>query len=175
MLNVKKLRLVVVTPSGKFYEGYVDFVVVHNSDGERGIFPNRAPFVGAIYPGPLRFRIEDEWSYAFVSNGYTQIGHDYVIVICNAAEWAGRIDVERAKRNIQKNEQRLQEKKENVTITEKNIYERSIQRNKKRLAIFEAFEKRKEHDDLQHEGLSPKAEEAQRALLNEEQEKEDEI
>lgn len=142
MKNTNKdhfLHLVIVTPYGCFFEGDVDFVAVPNSDGERGIYPNRAPYVGAVYPGSLRFLVDDQWSYCFVSNGYCQVGHSYVVVICNAAEWADEIDLERAQKHISKNEERL--KNPDISKTQKNIYEHSIRRNKKRVYVYEQFAK----------------------------------
>lgn len=157
----KKLHLVIVTPYGKFYEGNVDFVAFPASDGERGVLPNVAPFVAAIYPGSLRFRIEDEWSYAFVSNGYAQAGHTYVVVICNAAEFAGDIDLERAKSNLEKNVQRLDQ--DNLDKLHKNIYEHSVRRNSARIKVYESFQhiQTQAAVPLSINGLSPKAADAQ--------------
>lgn len=159
METKRKLHLVVVTPYGKFYEGNVDFVSVTCSDGERGLFPKAAPLVAALNPGSLRFQVEDEWSYAFSSKGYVQTGHNYVIVICNAAEWADEIDEERAQKHILKNKERLKEKSMGLFLSK--IYEQSLKRNESRLKVKEQFLKLSESFSKERKAFGLKAQEAQ--------------
>lgn len=132
-----QLHLVVVTPYGKFFEGNVDFVSVQISDGECGFLAGAAPIVAALKPGSLRFSVKGAWSYAFASTGYVQTGHNYVIVICNAAEWADEIDIDRAQDHIIKNQARLSEKGQGQFL--EKIYMASIQRNQARQKVAEQF------------------------------------
>lgn len=136
--RASQVHLVVVTPYSKFYEGEVDFVVLPTSEGEHGILPNHSPIVVAILPGSLRFRIEDEWQYAFISNGYAQVGEDYTVVLCNAAEWAKDIDVARAQANLDKNEKRLAELDPSDRVN-RSRYRHAIRRNKNRIHVAERY------------------------------------
>lgn len=139
MKTEKRLHLVVVTPYAKFYEGEVDFVVLPTSEGESGILVNHVPVVFAIYPGSLRLRIGEDWRYAFVSNGYAQVGDDYVVVICNAAEWAESIDVNRAQSNINKNQARLDRLNPVADRVQCARSKHAIRRNKMRIHVAEQY------------------------------------
>lgn len=135
------VHLVVVTPYEKFFEGDVDFVVLPTSEGEHGILPNHAPIVVAIYPGSLRIRREDSWRYAFISNGYAQVGQDYTVVICNAAEWADKIDVERSRANLDRNTKRLATVAPEDRVNRMR-YRHAVRRAKNRIHVAELYGQR---------------------------------
>lgn len=153
------VHLVVVTPYGKFFEGNVEFVSVQLSDGEAGFLVGTAPIVAAIKPGSLRFSINNEWSYAFASTGYVQTGHNYVIVICNAAEWADEIDIARAEEHIIKNQKRLSEKGQGEFL--EKIYLASIHRNQARQKVALQFKALQEKQKEKMPAFSPQAKLAQ--------------
>lgn len=141
------VHLVVVTPYAQFFEGEVDFVVLPTSDGEYGILANHDPIVTAIHPGSLRFQQEGNWRYAFVSNGYAQVGKDYTVVITNAAEWANEIDVEHAQHTLEKNLQRIEKVnkgEEQVDALYLQRYEHAVRRARARLKVAEGEKRRQQ-------------------------------
>lgn len=136
----RTVHVVIVTPYDQFFEGEVDFIVLPTSEGEHGILPDHAPIVVAIHPGALRMRRGDSWAYAFVSNGYAQVGQDYTVVLCNAAEWASEIDPAHAQANLDKNYKRLEAVAPEDRIN-RTRYRHAIRRNKNRLHVWERYGK----------------------------------
>ncbi len=90
------IQVQVVTPYGMFTDENCELLVLPTSDGEQGVMRGHVPFIAAVIPGELRLITGKEVKRAFVSNGYTEVRHELVTVVCNAAEWASDIDVERA-------------------------------------------------------------------------------
>ncbi|MBR6881070.1 MAG: ATP synthase F1 subunit epsilon [Clostridiales bacterium] len=91
----KKTNLVVVTPYKNFFEGRVDSVSLPSLDGEIGIMASHTPVVIALKPGIVNARIDKEYKHFTISEGYAEIGHNIVLIVCNSAEWPEEIKVGR--------------------------------------------------------------------------------
>ncbi len=91
------IQVQVVTPYGMFIDESCELLVLPTSDGEQGVMYGHVPFIAAVYPGELRLITGNKTKKAFVSNGYTEVRHELVTVVCNAAEWASEIDIDRSK------------------------------------------------------------------------------
>ncbi|SCW26268.1 F-type H+-transporting ATPase subunit epsilon [Ruminococcaceae bacterium YRB3002] len=94
-------KLVIVTPYKTFYEGYAYIVTIPALDGELGIMAGHSPLVAAIRPGVLRILTEDGTKLLSCSEGYAEIGHRMVLVVCNSAEWPEEISITRIVKSYQ--------------------------------------------------------------------------
>lgn len=102
-----KLRAEIVTPYEVFFDDLVDMVVISSKEGEIGILPDHAPMMAALTPGEIRLKIGDKTRVAVGTNGYAEVGHNLVIIVVNAAEWAEEIDLPRAERALKRSEERF--------------------------------------------------------------------
>ena len=94
-------RLSIVTPEKIFYDNDVQSLVVPGSEGYLGVLSNHAPLITALQPGRIEFRDStDKVSYLSVTNGFIEVSGNTATILCDAAEYANEIDVERAEKAL---------------------------------------------------------------------------
>jgi F-type H+-transporting ATPase subunit epsilon len=104
-----QLRLELVAPAGRVFEGDVEMVVLPAVTGEMGILPRHAPTVAQLAIGRLRALTSGgEWLTFAVAEGFAQVQFDKVTVLADAAEEASQIDVDRVQRSIERATKRLE-------------------------------------------------------------------
>ena len=104
-------QLSVLTPERTFFEGAVEMLILHSTDGEIGILPNHAPEVITIVESELRFLIDGKWRWAAASSGFATVTQDQVLVMLQTAEWPEDIDIKRAERDEYEAKERLRQQK----------------------------------------------------------------
>jgi F-type H+-transporting ATPase subunit epsilon len=103
------LRLELVAPAGRVFEGDVQMVVLPAVTGELGILPRHAPLVAQLSIGRLRaLTAEGDWLTFAVAEGFAKIQFNKVIVLADAAEEASQIDVARVQKSLDRATQRLE-------------------------------------------------------------------
>ena len=103
-----KLNLEVVTPEKVLVSQAVDMVVAPGTEGEFGVLPGHVHFLSGIVPGELRYTVGAEKEMLAVTTGFTEVSNDRVSILVDAAEKAGDIDIERARRAIERARERLE-------------------------------------------------------------------
>ncbi|HEV3256082.1 MAG TPA: ATP synthase F1 subunit epsilon [Gemmataceae bacterium] len=89
----KALQCVVVTPERAVLDETVDFVALPMYDGEVGVLPARAPFIGRLGYGELRIRRGAETRRYYVDGGFSQVRANVVTVLTPRAVRAEDIDL----------------------------------------------------------------------------------
>ncbi len=85
-------------------------LVCRTSEGEIAFLPGHVPFLGALGIGVVRSLLPERGEQAVaVHGGFVEVSNDRVIVLSDVAELAEQIDVERARRALQRAEERLAE------------------------------------------------------------------
>lgn len=79
--GAKSLRVVVVTPEKAVLDEPASFVVLPLYDGEIGVLPGRAAFVGQLGPGELRLTTAAGVQKHFIDGGFVQVRADVVNVL----------------------------------------------------------------------------------------------
>ena len=103
------LRLELVTPAGRGFEGEVQMVVLPGVTGELGILPRHAPLVAQLTIGRMRVLTADgEWLTFAVADGFAKVQFDKVIVLADAAEEASQIDIDRVEKALARATSRLE-------------------------------------------------------------------
>jgi F-type H+-transporting ATPase subunit epsilon len=102
-----KLHLEVVTPARVVLEKEVDIVVVPGSEGEFGVLPGHVSFLSGIVPGELRYTAGSEKEIVAVTTGFAEVFKNNVSILVDAAERAPEIDVERARKAMERAKERL--------------------------------------------------------------------
>ena len=102
------IKLDVVTAERVVYSNDVDLIIVPGIEGEMGILPHHAPLMTALESGEILIRKggEEDLSLA-VSGGFLDVRPDRVIVLADAAERSGEIDLARAEAAKRRAEERL--------------------------------------------------------------------
>ncbi|MFK7821382.1 MAG: ATP synthase F1 subunit epsilon [Planctomycetaceae bacterium] len=96
----KELRLVIVTPEKTLLDQEVESITVPMFDGQLGILPGRAPIVGRMGSGELRYRGGGSDASFFVDGGFLQIKEGIVSVLTNRSLTLDDIDVESAQTEL---------------------------------------------------------------------------
>ncbi len=102
-----KLQLEVVTPEKVMVSQEVEIVVAPGSLGEFGILEGHVPFLSGIVPGELRYTAGGQTERFVVTTGFTEVSENRVSVLVDAAERPAEIDVERARKAMERAKERL--------------------------------------------------------------------
>lgn len=113
---MSKLKLEVVTPAGVSVNEEVDMVVAPGTEGEFGILPGHVSFLSGIVPGELRYTIGQEKKILAVTSGFAEVFKDRVSVLVDASERASDIDIERARKAMQRARERLSKDRKSEDI-----------------------------------------------------------
>jgi len=101
------LELEVVTPERPLVREHVSEVQIPGKSGYLGILPGHAPLVGQLGTGFLCYVAGNKRRYLSVHGGFLEVLPDHVRVLANVAERAEEIDVERARRDLQKAQEQV--------------------------------------------------------------------
>jgi F-type H+-transporting ATPase subunit epsilon len=106
------LDVAVVDPEKELWSGEADFVVARSADGEIGILPGHAPFLGVLKFARLKVQSEGADIIFAVHGGFIEVKDDRVSVLARTAEVASDIDVARARNARERAEQALRQAEE---------------------------------------------------------------
>ncbi len=102
-----KLHLEVVTPEKVMVSQEVDIVVAPGTMGEFGILEGHVPFLSGIEPGELRFASGNQTERFLVTTGFSEVFDNKVSVLVDAAEKVTEINLERARKAVERARERL--------------------------------------------------------------------
>lgn len=94
-----ELHLRIVTPERTIVDRKVAAVRFQGIDGSYGILPHHAPLMTAIAQAGITqiTELDGKKSDLFVSDGFAQVQHNVLTLVCEAGEFAHEIDMERVK------------------------------------------------------------------------------
>ena len=125
------LKLKVVSQERELYSGDVDMVLAPGVEGQLGILPNHAPLITELDVGELQVRVGDEEYIFAIHGGFMHVLPHQVIVLADAAERAGEIDIERAEAA----RQRALEMLKKAPPEERRLTEVALRRSAVRLKV----------------------------------------
>lgn len=96
------LELEVATPERELVREQVSDVQVPGKNGYMGILPGHAPLLGLLGIGTLTYTVDGKKRHLSVHKGFLEVLDDHVRVLADIAERAEEIDLERARRALQK-------------------------------------------------------------------------
>lgn len=99
--------LEILSPERQFFSGNAEMIVFPAIDGLHGVLPRHEPMVTALSAGEMKFKVDGEWRYAAVGDGFVEIMPEYVILLADTVELPEEIDVTRAKAAKERAEERL--------------------------------------------------------------------
>lgn len=94
-----------ITPITTVFQGEAELVIAVTTEGEEGILPNHAPFVGALKPGVLRANVVEGGSSRRLEmatgEGFMQALPDRVTVLVDQAVGFDDVDVAQTRRELE--------------------------------------------------------------------------
>ena len=102
-----KIELEITTPERRVLAETVDEVVLPARDGYMGVLPGHAPLLTAVNAGAVEYRAGGQQCFISVSAGFAEILPKRVSILADTAERAEEIDLERAKRSLERAEKAL--------------------------------------------------------------------
>ena len=114
MADVMKLK--VITPEEKFYEGDVTMVELTTTEGNIGVYPSHIPLTAVVAPGVLKIHEGTEVKEASLIAGFITILPDEVTIMAEIAEWPDEIDFKRAEEAKARAERRLSSHDANLNV-----------------------------------------------------------
>jgi F-type H+-transporting ATPase subunit epsilon len=101
------LDLQVVTPERELLHEQVDEVQIPAKGGYLGVLPGHAPLLGELGIGLLSYTAGGRSRHLAIHQGFLEILEDHVRVLADVSERSEEIDVERARRALDRAQQQL--------------------------------------------------------------------
>jgi F-type H+-transporting ATPase subunit epsilon len=127
------LNLEIITPEQTVVKEEVDMVEAKGANGEFGILPGHTQFLTTLEIGEIRYMKEGVTTHLSASNGFAEVVEDKVVMLLDTAEPAEEIDLERAKRALERAEAAL--KTVSFDHAEYLMYEMALYRAIARISV----------------------------------------
>ena len=101
------LELELVTPERQLIKEQVEEAQIPGKDGYLGVLPGHAPLLTELGTGFMYYVAGGRRWYFALHGGFAEVLPDRVRVLANAAERAEEIDVERARRALERAQQEM--------------------------------------------------------------------
>jgi F-type H+-transporting ATPase subunit epsilon len=98
------LKLLIVSPEKKLYEGDVDYIAVSTYDGEIGIMRNHAPLVSELGIGLIKYKEKnssDVQTPYIIEGGFVKVKDNDVLVLSHQVYSRDEIQLETEKEKLQ--------------------------------------------------------------------------
>jgi len=103
----RELTLEIVTPEKIAFNGVVEEVTIPGTEGEFGVLKGHASLLSSVDIGKLSYTKDHKKTYYAVTTGYAEVSASKVTVLVETAERADLIDPERAKRALERAEEKI--------------------------------------------------------------------
>lgn len=105
-------RLKIISPTGVFYDGDIERIVVRGAEGEFAILPDHTPLTTTLALGTFNLIFADgSKKWGTLLGGIATVNLRETIILTDAAEWPEDIDIERAKEAKERALKRLKDSK----------------------------------------------------------------
>ena len=101
------LQLEIATPERQLVSEQVTEVQIPGKGGYMGILPGHAALLSELGTGSLSYVAGGKRRFLSLHGGFLEVHEDHVRVLANLAEPAEEIDVERARRALQRSQEQL--------------------------------------------------------------------
>jgi len=112
------MDVAIVDPEKELWAGEADFVVARTADGEIGILPGHAPFLGVLKFARLKVQAGSDEIIFAVHGGFLEMKDNRLSVLARRAEVASDIDVARARNALERAKEKLRAEEESQDALE---------------------------------------------------------
>lgn len=104
-------QLQIVTPDGLLYDGPAQRLITRTTDGDVGILARHSDYVAPLGIGETKIKFADGTTRVGSSaQGMVSVTGGVVRLVASTFEWADEIDVDRARRALEKAKEKLARK-----------------------------------------------------------------
>lgn len=109
------IRLELVTPDkGDVLSKDINMLIVRSTAGELGILPRHANLLTELLPHAMKVKADGGETLVAIGGGFMEVTPEQITILADSAELSDTIDVDRAKRAMQRAEERIAQYKQNV-------------------------------------------------------------
>lgn len=112
----KPIKLEIVTPERVVFSEEVTSIILPGVDGYFGVLANHAPLVAALRIGPVVYRQNGEKHRVAIHGGFFEIAENHAVILADAAELSGEIDVERARAALERARKRIRDRQADLDL-----------------------------------------------------------
>ena len=106
---MKTFLLEIYTPYGKYFDRYVNELVIQTEEYVLGILPNHTPLVAKVKTSKMEIIQNGEKKCYAIAEGLLNVKKDSVTLLVESIESKGEIDIERARQAKSRAEERLKQ------------------------------------------------------------------
>ena len=106
---MKTFLLEIYTPYGKYFDRYVDELVIQTEEYVLGILPNHAPLIAKVKTNKMEIVQNGERKCYANGEGLINVTKEKVVLILESIESKNEIDIDRARDAKRRAEERLKE------------------------------------------------------------------
>ena len=130
---MKTFLLEIYTPYGKYFDRYVDELVVQTEEYVLGILPNHSPLVAKVKTSKMEIIQNGQKKCYAIGEGLLNVKKESVVLLVASIESKDEIDIDRAREAKKRAEERLEEPL-NIDVERAT---RALIRANNRIAVYE--------------------------------------
>jgi len=131
----KTFKLSIVTPERQAVSLDADSVILPGLMGSFGVLAEHAPMLTALKPGVVKVEHGNVCDLYACAGGFAEVAGDKLVVLADGLEAAGDIDADRAKKALQRAEERLAKRAEGIDL---DRAQKALERARARLVALES-------------------------------------
>jgi F-type H+-transporting ATPase subunit epsilon len=111
------LQVCIMTPDQIFWNEQAQEIILPTNTGQMGVLSQHAALITALDIGVMSIRQNNAWTFFALMNGFASVQKDQITVLVNAAESKNDIEPQRATREFEEAQLRVdnaKDKKERV-------------------------------------------------------------
>ena len=82
----KTFKLELLAADRPFFVGECEHLIYPAQDGLVGVLPGHESLVTIVSPGEIQYKVDGEWRYAAISEGFAEIRSDYALILGDTIE-----------------------------------------------------------------------------------------
>ena len=106
---MKTILLQIYTPYGKYFDSYIDELIVQSEEYVLGILPNHTPLITKVKTSKMEIIQNGTKKCYAISEGLINVKKDGIVLLLESIESKEQIDIDRAKQAKDRAEARLRE------------------------------------------------------------------
>ena len=120
------MKFTVLTAEGKSFKDEIDYLVIHNEDGEMAILKDHVPIIVQIKSGYLKSVTDNHLKFIIIEQGILEFKDNHLSVLALDAAMGSTLDETRKSFEAMKKNKLEMTKKENIDLSKQ---ERELKEN----------------------------------------------